>query len=205
MIKTLFFDFDGVLTREFNAKGNISENLCKDISGLSYENVLECHGSNFGYLLGEPSSYRDHWGAFCEGIGQEIPQDIWEHALKTVTPNEEMLAIARSLHGRYKLGIITNNTSERMKLIVPTLQLSETFDPIVVSADVRALKNDGTTKIFDIALEATMSKPEESVFIDNQKKNLPTPEQMGMKTYWHDDKKNDIPSLISALKDWGVE
>jgi FMN phosphatase YigB (HAD superfamily) len=205
MIKTIFFDFDGVLTREFNTIESVGENLCKNTPGLSYENVTECYKSNFDYLLGEPSSYHDHWGMFCECIGQEIPQDIWEYALKTVTSNEEMLAIARSLKGRYKLGIITNNSSERMKLIVPMLQLSKIFDPIVVSADVRAKKNDGTTKIFDIALEATLSKPEESVFIDNQEKNLTTPKQMGMKTYWHDDKKNDIPSLVSALKDWGVK
>ena len=42
------------------------------------------------------------------------------------------------------------------------------------------------------------------VNIDNQAHNLVTAEKMGIKTYFHDDAKNDVPALIAALRAWGV-
>jgi len=205
MIKVLFFDFDGVLTTDFNGTGNICENLCKAVLNLSIEPVLECYRKHCGCLLTEPGKFSDVWDAFCVCIGQPITPDILRKALRTVSRNEEMFVLVQSLRKKYRLGMITDNATERMDLLNEDMRLTDLFDPMIISASVRALKHDGTTTIFDAALEGAGCEPEESIFIDNQERNLVTPSTMGMKTYWHDDSKNDIPSLVSALQKYGVE
>ena len=205
MIKVLFFDFDGVLTTDFNGTGNICENLCKAVPNLSIEPVLGCYRKHCGCLLTEPGKFSDVWDAFCVCIGQPITPDILRKALRTVSRNEEMFVLVQSLRKKYRLGMITDNATERMDLLNEDMRLTDLFDPMIISASVRALKHDGTTTIFDAALEGAGCEPEESIFIDNQERNLVTPSTMGMKTYWHDDSKNDIPSLVSALQKYGVE
>ncbi len=205
MIKALFFDFDGVLTTDFNGTGNICNNLCTEFPNLSVEPVLECYRRHCGHLLTEPGKFSDVWDAFCECVGQPIAPDILRKALRTVSRNEEMFTLVRSLRKKYTVGMITDNAVERIDLLNEDMRLTDLFDPMIISASVRALKHDGTTTIFDAALAVAECEPEESIFIDNQERNLVTPSKMGMKTYWHDDAKNDIQALICALQRYGVE
>lgn len=205
MIKTIFIDFDGVLTTDFNGTGNICNNLRIAFPTLSLEPVLQCYRKHCGHLLTEPGKFSDVWDAFCVCIGQPIAPDILCQALRTVSRNEEMFTLVQFLRKKYRLGMITDNAMERMDLLSADMKLNDIFDPMIISASVRALKHDGTTTIFDAALEGADCEPEESVFIDNQERNLVTPSKMGIKTYWHDDAKNDIRALISALQRYGVE
>lgn len=92
-----------------------------------------------------------------------------------------------------------------MALLDHDMHLSDHFDPLIVSANVAALKHDGTTTIFDAALRGAKCTADQSVFIDNQQRNLEMPKQMGMHTIWHDDKKNDGAALRQALRDCGVD
>lgn len=111
-----------------------------------------------------------------------------------------MVRLAQNLKNRYNVGILTDNPKERIELIDKKYHLSQTFHPIIISANAGASKHEGTTTIFDTALQETQSKPEELFFIDNQKRNLVTPQKMGIHTYWHDDKKNDIEALKKTLQ-----
>lgn len=204
MIKAIFFDFDGVLTREFNGSGNICKNLCKAIPSLSYDSVMNCYRKHCGRLLVETGTYSDVEENFCECIGLQIPSEVYKDAQITNTRNDEMFALVESLRGNYMLGIITDNSEERMNLIDDQMQLSNLFKTIVISSVAHALKHDGTTSIFDTAISSIQCNPEECIFIDNQERNLTIPKQMGMKTYWHDDKKNDVSALKAKLEEWGV-
>jgi FMN phosphatase YigB (HAD superfamily) len=203
MIKTLFFDFDGVLTTDSNGTTTICGHLCKAAPGISLETMTGCYRKHCKRLtLG--GNFAEAWDAFCGCIGQNIAPEIRQHALRTVPKNEAMFALIASLHGKYKLGIITDNEDERIELIRKDLKLDDLFDPIIVSASVHALKHDGTRTIFDAALKAADCKPGESFFIDNHEWNLVTAKEMGMHTYWHDDAKNDIPLLRKTLAELGV-
>ncbi len=204
MLKAIFFDCDGVLTTDFNATGTVCENLCKAIPELSIDRVIQCYRQHFGHLQTTEGKYSDHLDAFGKSIGTKISPDLFYEALQTTERNEPMFALVRAVRKRYRLGIITDNAGERMNLLNEKMGLSELFDPIIVSASVHALKHDGTTTIFDVALEAAQCEPMKSAFIDNQERNLVTPARMGMKTYWHDDAKNNIASLKSALREWKV-
>jgi len=205
MIKTVFFDFDGVLTTDFNGSGNICRNLCFAIPGLSLQKVTDCYRKHCGRLLVEPVFYSEVWDEFCACAGEKISDEVMEKAVRTVSRNEETFELVQNLRRRYTIGMITDNSIERMNLVSADMHLSDSFDPMVISASVCALKHDGTTTIFDAALKAADSQPSESIFIDNQERNLVTPSRMGIKTCWHDAAKNDIPALISALQTYGVE
>ena len=201
MIKTVFFDFDGVLTTDFNGTTTIARNLSEKTQGLTEEKILACYRKHCKRLvLG--GKHTDVWEDFCSCVGQNIPIDLLLEALRRVPLNEAMFQLVQSLRTRYRIGMITDNFGERMDLL--KTDLLKDFDPIIVSANVHASKNDGTTKIFDLALEAANCRADESVFIDNQQHNLITAEKMGIKTYFHDDVKNDVPALVAALRAWGV-
>ncbi|MDO8649076.1 MAG: HAD hydrolase-like protein [Candidatus Peregrinibacteria bacterium] len=204
MIKAAFFDLDGVLTTDFNATDRICRNLCDAVPGLKIETATECYRQHCRHLLVERRKHADVWEKFCACAGREISSAILQEALRSVSKNEAMFSLVGDLHKNYRLGIITDNSEERMELLNGELQLPALFDPIVVSSSVHALKHDGTTTIFDAALEAVQCEPQEAIFVDNQERNLVTPAAMGMKTYWHDDKRNDIAALLFALREWNV-
>lgn len=148
---------------------------------------------------------REVWQRICSTF--KIPADdaLLVQMLRKVPKNDAMFALAKSLKPNYVLGIITDNCRERMDVLTAELELAALFDPIVVSAIEHASKCDGTTRIFDAALDRTGCKAEEALFIDNQERNLVTPAKMGMKTYVHNDAVNDVAALRSALRQCGVE
>jgi len=204
MITTIFFDFDGVLTTDYIGTGTVCGHLSEAAPGLSHQTITECYKKYCGHLL-LGGKFAEVWDDFCASIGRKISPNVLRHALRTVPRNEEMFGIVQSLSKNFTLGIITDNPRERMELLNEDMSLPDLFNPIIISASVHALKHDGTTKIFDAALAEAACQLSESIFIDNQQRNLVTPSQMGMKTYWHDDKKNDLMALRLALHDLGVE
>lgn len=205
MIKIVFFDFDGVLTTDFSGTETICGILRKPFPELSLETMVAAYRKHCGHLLKEPGTFADVWENFCQEIGKNVSSASLQHALVTVPKNGEMFELVHTLREKYRVGIITDNAVERMALLDKSMHLSDVFDPIVVSGSVHALKHDRTTVIFDAALEAAHADPTECVFIDNQERNLVTPAGMGMKTYWHDDTKNNVAALRSTLEQWGID
>lgn len=204
-MKAVFFDFDGVLTTDFNTSETLYNNLSKKHTQFTIEQVSDCFRTHCGHLNAEPGSFNDTWSAFCACIGKEIPHQELTDALTDVPVNTEMFELALRLQSEYRLGIITTNAVERAKILNEKLHLSETFNPIIISGEVGATKHDGTTNIFDAALEAAQCSAEEAIFIDNQAKNLVVPKQMGIHTYLHDAQKNDVEVLRKTLREWGVD
>jgi len=171
---------------------------------LESDDVRACYKTHIKPLLIKPGINKSAWDEFVACIGKNIPTADLESALRLIEPNEGMLKLAESLKLKYKVGIITNQSGRRMDLIKKDMNLGAVFDPVLVSAEIMASKNDGSTRIFDIALEVVGAKPNEVVFIDNQEKNLVVPERMGINTYLHDTEKNDIAKLCTELDRLGV-
>jgi len=205
MIKAIFFDLDGVLTTDSKGSLTMSKNFCKEVPGLSIQEVLDCYREDAELLTSGQKPMREVWKRMCSTFNIPPDDDLLLKVLREVPRNNQMFDLAQALLRRYKLRIITDNSRERMDVLTGEMGLNDLFDPIVVSAVERASKSDGTTTIFDIALERAGSSAEDSLFIDNQEKNLVTPARMGMKTYFHDDRKNDIAALHAALRELGVD
>lgn len=205
MIKAIFFDLDGVLTTDAKGSLTMSKNLCEMVPGLSVQEVLDSYREDIEALNMGRISMNDVWKKMCATF--KIPESaaVLNDMMRKSPKNDAMFDLVRSLSGKYRLGIITDNSRERMKILNADMQLNELFDPIIISAVEHASKNDGSTTIFDAALRKAACKADETVFIDNQEKNLVTPAKMGMRIYWHDDEKNDVSALRATLRDFGVD
>ncbi len=205
MIKTIFFDFDGVLTTDAKGSLTMSKNLCEMVSGLTVQEVLDSYRQDIEALNMGRIPMSDVWKRMCTEFKIPANDDLLREMMRRVPKNDAMLDLARSLSPRFRLGIITDNNRERMDILTVDMRLNALFDPISVSAAEHASKCDGSTALFDAALRQAECDANEAVFIDNQERNLVTPAKIGMKTYWHDDAKNDVATLIATLRHMGVD
>jgi len=105
----------------------------------------------------------------------------------------EMLAVVRALHGRYKLGCITNNVrgGHRNPL------LDELFDVVVESSKEGLRKPD--PRIYQIACERLGVRPEEAIFLDDIGTNLKAARALGMATIKVDETTSAIDELERLL------
>lgn len=197
MIKTLFFDFDGVLTTDPSGTATTLRALAAR-SGLD-ESTLATAFEPFGrdLVLGHTTHARI-WPEFCERLGTPIPLEWLTHAFLQTPIHAPVLALARELRAEFTLGVITDNTSERMQVIVQHHRLDEVFAPIVVSAEVGHSKRGAA--IFREALRQAGAEARTSLFVDNSVRNLYSASAVGMKTLLFDGTCEDAATLRSAIQ-----
>lgn len=88
----------------------------------------------------------------------------------------EMLEVLRDLHGRYTLGLLTNNVKEAVSW---REQLPhELFDVIIDSSAVGLRKPD--PRIYELLLERLGRDAREVVFVDDFEENLPPAAALGI-------------------------
>src|SRR5665811_1752426 len=109
MIKAVFFDFDGVLALEPTGADAISRALAKQ-TGMTYEKLRPIYNKYGSRVVLEHKGYE----TIIEPLNTELKtrltlEDIIK-AVKTSTPNLEMLDLARELRlAGCITGIITDN------------------------------------------------------------------------------------------------
>lgn len=202
MIKTIFFDFDGVLTIDGSGSYTTCTNIQKRIPNVSFDHILECYRVHHPKLLLGQTTHAAVWKDFCACVGKEIDSKTLEEAFRNTPPNVGVMELAQHLKGLYTLGIITDNSKERLDVLKKEIKLSDTFEIIIVSGETGVRKDSEVT--FIRALELAKCLPEECVFIDNTESNLVIPKELGWNTIFHDHKKNDVGFLVSELKKLGV-
>ena len=199
MIKAFFFDFDGVLTTDPNGGYTMMTYLSKE-TGIQYDVLLKAWHLVAPDLCGGKKMMRDVLPIFCEAIGKKITLKMMREAYASTPENREMVDFAERLRAAgFIIGIITDNLQERMDYLVKYWDISGIFDPIVTSAQTGMFKSNGK-KIFEIALEKVDVLAEDAIFIDNKAANLAGATALGMKTYYHDDSKNDVVALKDFLE-----
>ena len=192
MIKAIFFDYDGVLTRD--KTGSLTTNrFLSNHTGIPYEAVREALQPYNAELNEGRKSYSDVWPAVCAALRRALPREILIAAFESTPVNAEMLAMAHDLKARCHVGIITDNKKERIEHLRRYQRLDEVFAPIVVSAEIGCTK--ATTAIFEYAVGCLGVRSEACLFIDNDESNLVAPAALGMKTVYFDHDKNDVAAL----------
>jgi len=204
MIKAIFFDFDGVLTTDPNGAFTVVEFLSKH-TGVDTEKIWKCYGSvaSVDDMMEGRVSHSDIVQKFSECMGKKVSNKDFYNSFLASPKNREMFHLAKSLKGKYKLAVITDNTKERMQVLSKAWHLKRHFDALIVSAEVGSTK--GSKHIFEKALKKVGVKAAETVFIDNSPRNLKVPKKMGMQTIFFDDKKNNVKKLMRELKKLGVD
>lgn len=217
MIKTIFFDFDGVVTMDKAGSVTINRNISEK-TGIPAEFIRENWGKFKKELYVDEIDIEEAWQRFSEFVdtdkikmecvwkvmskisGKDLDIEILYYALKTIEENKPLLKLIDQLKHRYKIGLITDNGKKRMELLDDFLR--KYFEYIIVSADVKSTKK--TRKIFEVALDKCGCKAEECLFIDNTPNNLEIPKEMGFATIYYESCTHDLNYLLDKLKELGI-
>ncbi len=100
------------------------------------------------------------------------------------------------LHGRCRLGIVTNNSVAEQTDKLRALNISGYFDAVVISEEVGVTKPD--PEIFAIALDRIGAHPQDTVFIgDNWTNDIAGAQGAGMTAVWLD-RRSEGPALAGV-------
>jgi putative hydrolase of the HAD superfamily len=198
-IKWIFFDFDGVITLDKSGSFTTCTYLTKFIPDKTFDEILSTYRLWHQDMLVGTVSHKKIWKDFCLKLGVNLDYEILEQAFLSTPINKQIIDLTKSLKDSYNLGIITDNSSERMSPIIEYNNLGNIFDLIVVSGDVGSKKNN--KDIFETVLRKSNVEPSECVFIDNSKNNLIIPDKLGLKTIFYDHDTKDVGTLGSDLNE----
>lgn len=202
MIKTIFVDFDGVLTIDSSGSYTTCTNIQKHFPDIPFEHILQCYRVHHPKLLLGQVTHATVLNDFCACVGRNISMEMFYEAFRNTPVNAKMMELCKKLKRKYKLGIITDNSKERFDILKQEMGLVEIFDIIIVSGETGIRKN--SDKPFVQAVELAKCRADECVFIDNNESNLIVPGKLDWKTIFYDDKENNVEFLIQQLERIGV-
>lgn len=176
-MKFIFFDIGGVVVNsDFEA---IYRNFAQRV-GVSPQFVTDYHYSNPKEMLLGELTFDD----FCQEVikaGANRTLDlkkIWiEEGIKHRELNTELLQIIHGLRRNYRVGVLSNCTEGRV-LLDNEVNLYKDFDFKLLSCVEHLIKPD--PRFFQLALERSRSKPEETVFTDDQEQQVAAARELGL-------------------------
>jgi epoxide hydrolase-like predicted phosphatase len=196
-IKAVFFDLGGVIVRtEFQApREQLAERL-----GMEYDDLNRIvFDSDTGQKasIGEISS-EDHWAAVIKRLKRPAAElsAIRAEFFAGDIVDRTLVDYIRSLHSKYKTGLISNAWGDLRDFIVRE-KFEDAFDQMIISAEVGAVKPEA--KIFQIALQQFGVSPNEAVFIDDFLINIEGCEKVGMTGIHFKDPESALQQLKKLL------
>ena len=196
-IKAVFFDLGGVILRtEFQApRQQLAERLGMDYDDLN--KIVFDSDSGLRAAVGEISS-KEHWAFVIQRLKRPVSEleAIRQQFFAGDIVDRTLVEYIRSLHGKYKIGLISNAWSDLRDFIVRE-KFDDAFDKMIISAEVGAAKPD--PKIFQIALEEFGVSPSEAVFIDDFLPNIEGCEKAGIKGIHFKDPETALEQLKEIL------
>jgi putative hydrolase of the HAD superfamily len=198
MVKAIFFDLGGVLVTEvFRIFGRWLAGR-KNIPIEKFRELVRPHWLK--YRLGEIDGIDFMQGVIGDlGIDAD-PEELLDYTCSMMAVDDAVLSMVKRLKssGRYKLGVISNNSFEWSAHAKETLGLSKYFDVWVVSCDVSLAKPE--PDIYEYSIDKLGMKPGDCVFIDDKQVNIDSSSKLGMRALLF----TDAAKLESDLKGLGV-
>ena len=201
-IKAILFDYDGVMTIDKNGTESICNYISKEmgIEKSLFENEYRKYNKDLSY---GKIIHTEIWESICNNIGVNIPiKVLYDSFINTPIDNEMHKIVSNIKCQNIKTGLITDNKADRLNYINEKYGLNKIFDIMAISGELGYGKE--TEKIFEYTLEKLNIKPEESIFIDNQERNLIIPNKMGIKIIYFNDKERDINKLKKEIEKYGI-
>ncbi len=171
MIMIVAFDTMGVLFPEAHMVRN---GLMKVLPNRDYSTVK--HFYNL-YTLGRISR-EEFWSRLNIKDFEKVERKF----LNLFDIDKDVFDVLRYLKQKYRLGIITNHTTEWFEYLDKKFGFSKFFSFVVISSDVKERKP--SSRIFKIFLEKANVDGNEVYFIDDKLENLKSASQLGIKTIW---------------------
>lgn len=129
---------------------------------------------------------------FKADIGELTSLEVWETIgfqgdlekierdyLDTIELNDGFLDFVQEVGKRYKLAIISNDSSRWSKYLREKFDINRYFEVISISGDLKMQKPNAC--IFELTIEKLAVKAEDCFYIDDREDNLETAKKLGMK------------------------
>ena len=169
-MKWIFFDLGATLVDESDVYKSRCEFAIKQLNITSEEFMNKVYEE----AKISPTPIR----TAAEAYGVALPE--WDNSLEKLY--EAVPDIIKGLYGKYKLGIIANQslgTQER----IDNWGIGKYFDVVMASAEAGCAKPD--MRIFKLALQKAKCEPNEAVMVGDRLDNDIVPaKKLGMKTVW---------------------
>lgn len=183
-IKAVIFDIGGVqffYNHMITAKpiAKLVKRPVKDVF-----KILSDSGNKSGFtrICEKGASEKEYWEYFAkklnlEKVDSEKVQKLWD---KIFYPNNKILKLLPKLKKTYKLGLISNMGKGHKKYLNLKYGISKPFDTAIFSCDVGISKPN--PKIYKKALKKLKVRAYETLFLDDNPRNIKIAKKLGMKT-----------------------
>lgn len=203
-IKTILFDFGGVLYKMPDPKG-----IDKWTGLLGIEKTPELiemltnpHESELvkDICLGKIPE-EQVWGMIQSkwSINSGLIGRIRRNFLSKRSLNRKMVHFMAALTDDYQLGILSNAGDQARTLMTDVLKLDRYVDEIIISAEEGVIKPD--KEIYQIALHRLDTIPVQTLFIDDYFDNVQAAERLGMKTVHFTENQKAIGKIREILQE----
>ncbi len=177
MIKTIIFDYAGVLTPTPDKIVFTKEHHHK--FGYTESELMDILYKNWDQAAINQISSDDYWSLLAKDLKTDANK-LKDSIIKTFPIDTRMVNLLKILKGNYTLVMMSNQIEDWLESEIDKNNLRNLFDHFLNSYQVKIQKPD--TKIFDLALKQTNSKPVETLFIDDSEKNIIAAKNLGIKT-----------------------
>lgn len=182
MIKAILFDFFGVIRQDafhmwLENHGYTRNDAPGDVSRRM--DLGQINGEQFVAELAEIS------GQTLEEINAEFAQNE--------RFNNEVISYVEELKEKYLIALLSNAESDYLRNILSEHELDLLFDIILISSEIGIAKPD--KEMFELALDKLGVTAGESIFVDDQQKNIDAAEKLGIKGIQFE----DIDSLRKSM------
>ena len=107
-------------------------------------------------------------------------ETIEKDYLDTIELSDGFIDFVEKIRGKYKLAIISNDSSRWSKYLREKFDINRHFDVISISGDLKIQKPD--ERIFLLTIEKLGVNAEDCIYIDDREGNLEAAKKVGMKT-----------------------
>ncbi len=195
MIKAIIFDLGGVLFTD--GTGRFADYL-EETYGVSPADTRAFLVSDIGdrYYKGTITN-GDFWESFKTTLN--INEDSASLSLKWIDSydlNEGTLDLIERLSKEYDVYYLSDNVRHRVEVTEQKYDFLKHFKDGIFSCDVGMRKPQ--PKIYNLALEMTKTKPEETIFIDDKESSLAPARDMGFNVVLFTDSE-EVESRVADI------
>lgn len=187
-IEAGIFDFSGVMTTSpldgvhaYEASLGLERGrLLKLIVGDDYavDGDSPWHRLERGEIPGK-EFWRHFEGEARARLGVEVSMsDFLRTFLSTYRVRDRMVDLVRSLRGKVRTGLLTNNVREFAGFWRAMIPVEEIFDEVIDSSEVGLRKPD--PRVFELALDRLGSEPRSTFFVDDFEANVDAARKLGI-------------------------
>jgi len=197
IIKTILFDIGGVLLT--NGWDRYQRASLVEKYGIDKQVFSTVHSQLVEDLDGGRISFSTYLDRVIPAPPTGFSKSEFERDVRALSqPFPEMLELARSFVGRYRLGTLNNESKELHEYRVKEFDLDKIFSLFCCSAYLNCTKPG--REIYEKTLGILAGRPDEIVFIDDREGNVKTAQSLGIHAIHHvrrEETENELRRLLS--------